>query len=173
MIASTGYTGELGYEIICDQEKGIKFWNDFISNDVQPIGLAARDTLRLEAGLNLYGTDMDETNTPYDSNIGWTIDLNDKDRDFVGKNALEEKKDSKKILKGFYTEERGVLRGGAEVIFEGGSGVVTSGTWSPTFKKNIGFCRVDKNCGEIGSAVLRDKKITLKFSNTNFLESLK
>ena len=105
MIASTGYTGELGYEIICDQEKGIKFWNEFISNDVQPIGLAARDTLRLEAGLNLYGTDMDETNTPYDSNIGWTIDLNDKDRDFVGKNALEEKKDSKKILKGFYTKK--------------------------------------------------------------------
>ena len=173
MIASTGYTGELGYEIICDQEKGIKFWNEFISNDVQPIGLAARDTLRLEAGLNLYGTDMDETNTPYDSNIGWTIDFNDKDRDFIGKKALEEKKDSKKILKGFYTEERGVLRGGAEVVFEGGSGVVTSGTWSPTFKKNIGFCRVDKNCGEIGSAVLRDKKITLKFSNTNFLESLK
>ena len=173
MIASTGYTGELGYEIICDQEKGIKFWNEFVSNDVQPIGLAARDTLRLEAGLNLYGTDMDQTNTPYDSNIGWTIDFNDKDRDFIGKKALEEKKDSKKILKGFYTEERGVLRGGAEVIFEGGSGVVTSGTWSPTFKKNIGFCRVDKNCGEIGSAVLRDKKITLKFSNTNFLESLK
>ena len=116
---------------------------------------------------------MDQTNTPYNSNIGWTIDLNDKDRDFIGKKALEEKKDSKKILKGFYTEERGVLRGGAEVIFDGGSGVVTSGTWSPTFKKNIGFCRVDKNCGEIGSAVLRDKKITLKFSNTNFLESLK
>jgi aminomethyltransferase len=170
MIAATGYTGELGFEIISNQEVGIKFWDEFISNGVQPIGLAARDTLRLEAGLNLYGTDMNHTNNPYDSNIGWTIDLNDKDRDFIGKSALNDKKDSKKILKGFYTEERGVLRGGADINFNGGSGVITSGTWSPTFKKNIGFCRVGKNCGEIGSAVLRDKKITLKFCNTNFLE---
>jgi aminomethyltransferase len=101
----------------------------------KPIGLAARDTLRLEAGLNLYGVDMSLDNHPYESNLAWTIDMNDESREFIGKNALLELKESQTKLIGFYTNERGVLRAGTEIAFKGGTGKITSGTWSPTFKK--------------------------------------
>jgi len=173
MIARTGYTGEIGFEIISNQKKGLELWNHFISKDVKPIGLAARDTLRLEAGLNLYGSDMTINNHPYESNLGWTIDNSDENRNYIGKNSLAIEAESKKKLIGFYTEERGVLRAGSKVHFAGGEGIVTSGTWSPTFKKNIGFCRVDANYPAQGNALLRDKEINLHFCETNFLKHLK
>ena len=124
-----------GFEIISDKTKGEEIWHEIINHGVKPIGLAARDTLRLEAGLNLYGSDMTEENHPYDSNLSWTVDLKSKDRDFIGRDALQTKANSPNILCGFYTNERGVLRGGAKICYEGGSGTITSGTWSPTFKK--------------------------------------
>ena len=173
MIAKTGYTGELGYEIVSTQEDGIRLWDGLIERGVKPIGLAARDTLRLEAGLNLYGVDMSLDNHPYESNLGWTIDMNDESREFIGKNALLELKESQTKLIGFYTNERGVLRAGTEIAFEGGTGKITSGTWSPTFKKNIGFCRVTNQTAEFGTALLRDKEIILQFCETNFLKYLK
>ena len=172
MIARTGYTGEIGFEIISNQEKGLELWNHFISKDVRPIGLAARDTLRLEAGLNLYGSDMSIDNHPYESNLGWTIDNTDTNRAYIGKESIANEANTKKLV-GFYTEERGVLRAGSKVYFPGGEGVVTSGTWSPTFKKNIGFCRVDANYPAQGNALLRDKEINLHFCETNFLKHLK
>ena len=171
MISGTGYTGENGYEIVSDAISGTKIWDQFISDGIKPIGLAARDTLRLEAGLNLFGADMTKSNSPYDSNIAWTVDLNDKNRDFIGKQALTNV-DKTKVLTGFYTEERGVLRSGAVVRTKNCKGIVTSGTWSPTFKKNIGFCRIEKNHGDIGTSFLRDKEIDLNFCNNNFLKSL-
>jgi len=173
MVAGTGYTGEEGYEIISDNTKGKEIWDEIISHGVKPIGLAARDTLRLEAGLNLYGSDMTEHNHPYDSNLSWTVDLDDKDRNFIGREALQEKSNSSNILCGFYTNERGVLRSGAKIHYEGGSGTITSGTWSPTFKKNIGLCRIGRNHPEKGKAFLRDKEINLFFCETNFLKYLK
>ena len=173
MIARTGYTGELGVEIISNASKGLEIWEHFISKDIQPIGLAARDTLRLEAGFNLYGSDMTTKNNPYDSNLEWTVDHSDEDRDYIGKKALNDLKDSEDCLVGFYTDERGVLRSGTKVSFEGGEGVITSGTWSPTFKKNIGLCRVTKNFPKIGKSILRDKEINLHFCETNFLKYLK
>ena len=173
MIARTGYTGELGVEIISNASKGLKIWEHFVSKDIQPIGLAARDTLRLEAGFNLYGSDMTIENNPYDSNLSWTIDQSNEDRDFIGKKALEHLQESENCLVGFYTDERGVLRSGTKVSFEGGEGVITSGTWSPTFKKNIGFCRITKNFPETGVSTLRDKEINLHFCETNFLKYLK
>ena len=118
MIAGTGYTGEEGYEIVSDNTKGKEIWDEIISHGVKPIGLAARDTLRLEAGLNLYGSDMTEHNDPYDSNLSWTVDLDDKDRNFIGRDALQEKSNSSNILCGFYTNERGVLRSGAKIHYD-------------------------------------------------------
>jgi aminomethyltransferase len=173
MIARTGYTGELGVEIISDANKGLEIWNYFISKGIQSIGLAARDTLRLEAGFNLYGSDMTVENNPYDSNLEWTVDQSEQDRDYIGKKALKHLQDTKNRLVGFYTDARGVLRSGTKVSFEGGEGVITSGTWSPTFKKNIGFCRVTKNFPKIGKSILRDKEINLHFCETNFLKYLK
>lgn len=173
MIARTGYTGELGFEIISDQSKGLELWNYLIKEGVKPIGLAARDTLRLEAGLNLYGSDMTVENHPYESNLRWTVDHNDLKRSYIGKSAILDKVEAKKELIGFYTEERGVLRAGTRVYFDGGEGLITSGTWSPTFKKNIGFCRVDTNHHNSGRALLRDKEINLHFCKTNFLKHLK
>ena len=173
MIARTGYTGELGFEIISNQTKGLELWNYFVKEKVMPIGLAARDTLRLEAGLNLYGSDMTVDNHPYESNLGWTVDHNDSERNYIGKKAIVAKEKSGRELLGFYTNERGVLRAGTHVYFNGGEGVITSGTWSPTFKKNIGFCRVDTNNQDSGFALLRDKEINLHFCKTNFLKHLK
>ena len=173
MIARTGYTGELGIEIVSNASKGMEIWEYLISKDIQPIGLAARDTLRLEAGFNLYGSDMTIKNTPYDSNLEWTVDHGDEHRDYVGKKALNDQKESKQCLAGFYTKERGVLRSGTKVYFDGGEGEITSGTWSPTFKKNIGFCRIAKNYPKTGKSILRDKEINLHFCKTNFLKYLK
>ncbi|RPG43721.1 MAG: glycine cleavage system aminomethyltransferase GcvT [Gammaproteobacteria bacterium TMED112] len=173
MIARTGYTGELGVEIISNATKGLEIWEHLISKNVQPIGLAARDTLRLEAGFNLYGSDMTIENNPYDSNLEWTVDQTDEERNYIGKKALNHSKESENCLVGFYTGERGVLRSGTKVSFEAGEGVITSGTWSPTFKKNIGFCRISKNFPATGKSFLRDKEINLHFCETNFLKYLK
>jgi len=173
MIARTGYTGEVGFELISDQEVGKKLWHGLIEEGVQPIGLAARDTLRLEAGLNLYGSDMTVSNNPFDSNLSWTVDTNNINRNFIGAEALKTLSKPKQVLCGFFTNERGVLRAGSKITFNGGDGVVTSGTWSPTFKKNIGFCRIDANHPSHGIAKLRDKEINLEFCETNFLKYLK
>ena len=173
MIARTGYTGESGIEIVSNAKKGMEIWKYLISKDIQPIGLAARDTLRLEAGFNLYGSDMTIKNNPYDSNLEWTVDHRDENRDYIGKRALLDLKESKQCLVGFYTKERGVLRSGTKVSFDGGEGEITSGTWSPTFKKNIGFCRITKNYPKTGKSILRDKEINLHFCKTNFLKYLK
>ena len=173
MIARTGYTGEVGFEIISNASRGLELWNHFIEKGIKPVGLAARDTLRLEAGFNLYGSDMTIENHPYESNLGWTIDMSNDARDFIGKSALLDLQSDSKKLVGFHTDARGVLRSGTEVYFDGGSGIVTSGTWSPTFGKNIGLCRVDSNHPDTGNAKLRDKEINLHFCETNFLKYLK
>ena len=172
MVATTGYTGEQGYEIISSEADGLIIWSKLIALGVSPIGLAARDTLRLEAGLNLYGSDMTSANHPYESNLSWTIDLTDELRNFIGKKKLLTYKDSPSTLHGFYTEERGVLRSGSTISCDGGSGVITSGTWSPTFKKNIGFCRLDTKNPINGFAILRERQINLNFCKTNFLKYL-
>lgn len=172
MIATTGYTGEHGYEIISNEADGLIIWNKLIALGIQPIGLAARDTLRLEAGLNLYGNDMTSANHPYESNLSWTIDLTDESRNFIGKNKLLTFKESQSTLHGFYTEERGVLRSGSKISYDGGRGIITSGTWSPTFKKNIGFCRLDSKNPKNGFAMLRERQINLNFCKTNFLKYL-
>merc|ERR1712063_47453 len=113
-IATTGYTGEAGYEIMVPVEKAPELWQSLLDAGVKPSGLGARDTLRLEAGMNLYGQDMDETITPLEANMGWTVTWEPADRDFVGREVLEQQRADKSTdkLVGLVLEEKGVLRSG-------------------------------------------------------------
>jgi aminomethyltransferase len=142
-VARTGYTGEDGYEIVLPQQNAVAFWNALLAVGVKPAGLGARDTLRLEAGMNLYGQDMDETVTPYEAALAWTVAL-DEGRDFIGRAVLQTQKanGAPRQLIGLVMDEKGVLRHGQKVITNNGEGEILSGTFSPTLGKAIAFARV-------------------------------
>lgn len=164
-IARTGYTGEDGYEIMVPTAKSTDFWQQLIDAGVTPCGLGARDTLRLEAGMNLYGNDMDETISPLEANMAWTIAWQPENRDFIGKKALLAEKDAgvKNKLVGLVLEGKGVIRAHMKVLVEGiGNGETTSGTMSPTLKKSIGLARVPRETGENVFLDIRGKKIPAK-----------
>ncbi len=147
-VARTGYTGEDGYEIMVPDEQGIEVWKRLQAAGVKPAGLAARDTLRLEAGMNLYGHDMDETVSPLEANMGWTIAWEPAERDFVGRKALAAQKEQgipRKLI-GLVLQDKGVMREGQEVVIdEQVVGVITSGTMSPTVGKSIAMARVNRS----------------------------
>jgi aminomethyltransferase len=142
-ISRTGYTGEDGFEIALPSEAAAGFWAALAAAGVTACGLGARDTLRLEAGMNLYGNDMDETVTPLESGLAWTVAL-EGNRDFIGKGALEKQRATGKARKltGLLLLERGVLRSHQKVFSAAGEGEVTSGTYSPTLERSIGFVRL-------------------------------
>lgn len=142
-VARTGYTGEDGFEIMIPEHNAVTFWNRLLAAGVKPAGLGARDTLRLEAGMNLYGQDMDETVSPYEAALGWTVVL-DKDRNFIGRSALELQKREgvKRQMIGLVMDEKGVLRHGQKVFTDNGEGEILSGSFSPTLGKAIAFARV-------------------------------
>lgn len=145
LVANTGYTGEAGFEILLPESEAPALWRALFSEGVQPCGLGARDTLRLEAGLNLYGQDMDDTISPLEANLAWTVAFDPEDRDFIGRSALSNQRDSgiARELVGLVLEGKGVLRRGQTVLIEGvGEGVITSGTFSPTLSKGIGLALV-------------------------------
>ncbi|WP_147694704.1 glycine cleavage system aminomethyltransferase GcvT [Vogesella mureinivorans] len=142
--ARTGYTGEDGLEIMIPATEAITFFNELKDAGVAPIGLGARDTLRLEAGMNLYGHDMDDGVSPLEAGMGWTIAMTE-GRDFIGRSALEAQKAAGVAMKqvGLVLEGRGVLREGQKVVVDGiGEGIITSGTFSPTLKHSIAIARV-------------------------------
>jgi len=149
-IARTGYTGEDGFEIILPAEGAVAFWEALIEAGVKPAGLGARDTLRLEAGMNLYGQDMDETVSPYEAAMGWTVTL-DEGREFVGRQVLQAQQlqGAPRQLIGLVMDEKGVLRHGQKVITAQGDGQILSGTFSPTLGKAIALARVP--AGEPGA----------------------
>lgn len=148
-IARTGYTGESGVELLLANEQAEAFWRQLIENGFYPIGLGARDTLRLEAGLNLYGQDMDETVTPLTSNLAWTVDLKDSNRLFIGRSALLRQKEAglTQKLVGVLLKEKGVLRPHMHVYADKDAkqqiGLLTSGSFSPTLSKGIGFAQLE------------------------------
>ncbi len=142
LIATTGYTGEQGFEIILPKKAAPFVWKMLLDVGVIPCGLGARDTLRMEAGMMLSGQDINEEVTPFESGLDFTVDLNDKYRDFIGKDKL---KDSNQTIKGLMLNERAVLRAGQIVSTDLGFGVITSGSYSPTIKHSIAFARVDRN----------------------------
>lgn len=142
-IARTGYTGEDGYEILLPGEESCALWDSLLEAGVKPCGLAARDTLRLEAGMHLYGQDMDEDVTPLESALGWTVMMKD-ERSFIGRKALEQQKKLglERKLTGLVLEGRGVIRPGYRVVTPAGDGLTTSGTFSPTLQKAIALARL-------------------------------
>jgi glycine cleavage system T protein (aminomethyltransferase) len=144
-VARTGYTGEDGWEIMVPATEVVDLWERLSKAGVRPCGLGARDTLRLEAGMNLYGSDMDETTSPLESGLGWTIAWEPHDRDFIGRGALTEQKARGVARKqvGLVLHDRGVLRSHQKVIVPSvGEGEVTSGTFSPTLERSIALARV-------------------------------
>ena len=139
-IASTGYTGEDGFEIMLPAGEAEAMWNKLHAAGVAPCGLGARDTLRLEAGMNLYGQDMDETVSPLDAGLAWTVAMKD-ERDFVGKAALLANGQQKQFL-GLILLDKGVLRGHQTVVTKQGNGEITSGSFSPTLQQSIALARL-------------------------------
>jgi aminomethyltransferase len=142
--ARTGYTGEDGYELIVPSTDAVATWEALRDVGVAPCGLGARDSLRLEAGLRLYGSDMDESVTPYDCGLAWTVALEPAERDFIGRSALIARRGQGAArFVGLILEEPGVLRSHLRVQLPGGGeGMTTSGGHSPTLQRSIGFARL-------------------------------
>ena len=157
-ISRTGYTGEDGFEISLPAEAAVVLWEQLLAAGVAPCGLGARDTLRLEAGMNLYGQDMEETVTPLESALGWTVALKD-DRVFIGRDALlaQKARGLENKLVGLVLKDRGVLRPGQRIITQAGGGVTTSGSFSPTLQKAIAFARIPQKASETCQVDIRGK----------------
>ena len=159
-LSRTGYTGEDGVEIMLPNGQALELWQSLEDAGVLPVGLAARDTLRLEAGLNLYGQDMDEDTTPLESNLGWSIAWQP-ERDFIGRAALQALRDRgatgegsvPRKLTGLVLEGKGVMRHGQQVDTSAGEGVVTSGVFSPTLGYSIALARLPRRA--TGSCTVR------------------
>jgi aminomethyltransferase len=162
-VGRTGYTGEDGFEIMLPDSEAAGLWDKLAAAGVKPCGLGARDTLRLEAGMNLYGSDMTEETSPLISGLGWTIAWMPEDRDFIGRSAIEKEKAAgvRQKIVGLILEERGVLRGHQKVIVDHDGvsleGEITSGTFSPSLQKSIALARVPVKTGEVCDVEIRGK----------------
>jgi aminomethyltransferase len=171
-VARTGYTGEDGFEIIVPAEGAVPLWNALLDAGVQPCGLGARDSLRLEAGMNLYGQDMDETVTPLDSGLGWTVAMDD-DRSFIGRETLEAQKaaGNHSRFTGVVLLDRGVLRHDQVIKTPQGEGVLTSGGFSPSLQRAIGLARIPSGDGEDCQVEIRGRLLEAKLIRPPFVRS--
>lgn len=171
--ARTGYTGEDGLEIMLPATDAAKFWDELLANGVVPCGLGARDTLRLEAGMNLYGHDMNENYTPLDSGMDWVVDLNDETRDFIGKKKYLSLKTSRHDIQvGLILDGRGVLREGQPIIVDNDIvGIITSGTFSPTLKLSVAIARVKSGLPDTVSVKIRDNLESAKVVKLPFIRN--
>lgn len=174
-VARTGYTGEDGFEIAVKNEDCESIWNILRKAGVAPCGLGARDTLRLEAGMNLYGSDMDETTTPLESGLEWTVGWEPSTRQFIGRAALEAQRETGSVRKliGLVLLGRGVLRSHQKVLCDQhGEGEITSGSFSPTLSKSIAFARVPStvNINDHCKVEIRDKQLPAKVVKYPFVK---
>ncbi len=171
MVARTGYTGEDGIEAILPGSRAVELWQSLQAAGVAPAGLAARDTLRVEAGLMLYGQDMDESTTPLESSLAWTVAWSPRDRVFVGREALARQRAEKprRVLRGVVMEGRGIMRPGHPVLTDVGEGAVTSGIFSPTLGYSIGFARVPRNAASDCSIAIRGTCVPGRFVKLPFV----
>lgn len=171
-VARTGYTGEDGFEVSMPAEAAVKFWNQCLAAGVAPCGLGARDTLRLEAGMNLYGQDMDESVTPYQCALAWTLAMQD-ERDFIGKQALLNQKPAgvKDKLVGLVLQDRGILRPGQTISTDAGDGITTSGSFSPTLQKAIAFARIPVAAQETCQVDIRGKMLNCRIIKPPFVRN--
>lgn len=171
-VGRTGYTGEDGFEIILPNNHVVDFWQKLLHANIAPCGLGARDTLRLEAGLPLYGAEMDEQVSPLEAGLAWTIAWDPIDRLFVGRAALELQKSQgiHQKLVGLILEDPGVLRGHQKVITENeGEGLVTSGSFSPTLNCSIGLARVPVGQYNRCQVEIRGKRLNARIVKPNFV----
>ncbi len=171
-IGRTGYTGEDGVEIILPAEQATDLWKALHQAGIQPCGLGARDTLRLEAGMALYGSDLDEEHTPLESGLAWTVSLSD-DRDFIGKAALQQ---TRHKMIGLVLEGKGVLRGHQTIVLNDQEiGMITSGTFSPTLGQSIAIARVNNTAAtELGTTVkilIRQKQVSARVVKYPFVQN--
>ena len=175
LIARTGYTGEDGFEITLPATAAAQAWHKLLDAGVKPCGLGARDTLRLEAGMNLYGQDMDEDISPYEAGLKWTVDLKDTARDFIGRSALDGKaaRPVRNQFAGLLLLDRGVLRAHQKVITPQGAGEITSGTFSPSLNRSIALARlpVDVRLGSEVEVEIRDKRLRARVVKPSFVRN--
>ena len=172
-VARTGYTGEDGFEIMLPAGDAERVWRELNALGVASCGLGARDTLRLEAGMNLYGNDMDEKTHPFESGLAWTVAMEPRDRNFIGRAALEAVKaggGSMRKLVGLLLEDRGVLRSHQKVVVPGQEdGETTSGTFSPTLERSIAFARVPAAAGSQVQVDIRGKLLNARIVKPPFV----
>ncbi len=166
-IARTGYTGEDGFELILPNASAPFTWQMLVEAGVTPCGLGARDTLRLEAGMSLYGNEMDETISPYEAALDWTVDMKDSTRAFIGKSALAE---SELTIRGVVLEAKGVLRAHQVIHTDAGMGEITSGTFSPTMKTSIAMVRMPK-VATTASVEIRGSEVPLRIVKLPFVRN--
>lgn len=172
MIASTGYTGEPGFEIILPAKAAPFTWQMLIEVGVKPIGLGARDTLRLEAGMNLYGNDMTEDTTPLESGLAWTVAWEPEDRRFTGREVLERQRGNiENKLVGLVLQGRGVIRAHQKVVCDQGEGEITSGSFSPTLNKSIAMARVPTTASNNCQVDIRGKLIDAEIVKYPFVRN--
>lgn len=174
-VARTGYTGEDGVEVILPNDQAAAFFDELVKAGVQPCGLGARDTLRMEAGMNLYGNDMDDEVSPLEAGMAWTVDLKDENRDFVGKSALvalKEKGVAVKQVGLLQTGKGGVLRAGMTVVTDAGEGMTTSGVFSPSLGQAIAIARVPAGfTGESAKVIMRGKEVGVRVLKLPFVRN--
>ena len=173
-VARTGYTGEDGFEIVMPEAEAEGAWRTLLEAGVEPCGLAARDTLRLEAAMNLYGNDMDEGISPLEAGLGWTVAWQPEDRRFIGRDALETMKanpDRRRFV-GLLLEDKGVLRAHQRVVVEGaGDGETTSGGFSPTIERSIALARVPAGDYDRAQVEIRGKLLNVRIVPTPFVRN--
>jgi aminomethyltransferase len=171
-IARTGYTGEDGFELTLPVSKAASTWAALAAAGVKPCGLGARDTLRLEAGMALYGNDMDETVSPLDAGLAWTVDFKDENRDFVGKAALVANGARQQAL-GLILEDKGILRSHQKVFTAQGEGETSSGSFSPTLEKSIALARLPLGvaAGDAVEVDIRGKRLKARVVKAPFVRN--
>jgi aminomethyltransferase len=171
LVARTGYTGEDGVEVMLPADAAVELWGALAAAGVQPAGLGARDTLRLEAGLNLYGQDMDAHTSPLISNLAWTVSWEPDDRSFIGRQALTAQRTEGPVSKltGLVLETKGVMRHGHSVYTDTGPGVVTSGIFSPTLGHSIALARLPRAASGMCEVEVRGKRLPARIVRPPFV----
>ncbi|MDG2107387.1 MAG: glycine cleavage system aminomethyltransferase GcvT [Woeseiaceae bacterium] len=173
-IARTGYTGEDGWELCMPAAEALEVWDQLISRGVAPCGLGARDTLRLEAAMNLYGADMDESVSPLESGLNWTISWEPIERDFIGRAALEKLRNSpdRRRFVGLLLQDKGVLRNHQKVVVQGiGEGEITSGGFSPSIGRSIALARLPAGDYDRATVEIRGKLLKVRIVKTPFVRN--
>ena len=173
-VARTGYTGEDGWEIVLPQGQATTIWDHLLASGVVPCGLGARDTLRLEAAMNLYGTDMDETVSPLEAGMGWTVAWSPQEREFVGRARLEQQRADPALRRfvGLLLEDKGVLRNHQRVLVDGdGEGEITSGGYAPTLERSIALARLPAGDGTTAQVDVRGKLLQVRIVPIPFVRN--